>query len=42
VVPMYHPAAALRTGSLREVMKQDFQQIPALLASAPADEAPCP
>lgn len=42
VVPMYHPAAALRTGSLREVMKQDFQQIPALLASAPADEAPRP
>jgi uracil-DNA glycosylase len=32
VVPMYHPAAALRAGALREVMKHDFQQIPALLA----------
>lgn len=42
VVPMYHPAAALRTGSLRDVMKQDFQQLPALLASAPTDEAPRP
>jgi len=34
VVPMYHPAAALRDGSLRAVMKQDFAQIPALLAAA--------
>ena len=32
IVPMYHPAAALRDGSLRAVMKQDFAQIPALLA----------
>ncbi len=31
VIPMYHPAAALRDGSLREVMKHDFAQIPALL-----------
>lgn len=31
VIPMYHPAAALRNGSLRAVMKQDFAQIPALL-----------
>ena len=31
VIPMYHPAAALRDGSLRAVMKQDFAQIPALL-----------
>jgi len=31
VVPMYHPAAALRNGSLREVMMRDFAQIPALL-----------
>ena len=34
VVPMYHPAAALRDGSLRAVMKQDFAQLPALLAEA--------
>lgn len=31
IVPMYHPAAALRDGSLREVMKRDFAQLPALL-----------
>jgi len=35
IVPMYHPAAALRDGSLRAVMKQDFAQIPALLSNAP-------
>lgn len=34
VVPMFHPAAALRTGSLREVMKADFARIPALLEAA--------
>lgn len=31
VVPMYHPAAALRDGSLRAVMHQDFAQLTALL-----------
>jgi uracil-DNA glycosylase family 4 len=31
VIPMYHPAAALRNPALREVMKQDFEKIPALL-----------
>lgn len=31
VIPMYHPAAALRDGSLRAVMRQDFAQIPTLL-----------
>ncbi|MGE3856267.1 MAG: uracil-DNA glycosylase [Dehalococcoidia bacterium] len=33
VIPMYHPAAALRDGSLRAVMRQDFAQIPALLTT---------
>lgn len=33
VVPMYHPAAALRDGSLRAVMRQDFAQIPTLLTA---------
>ena len=32
VVPMYHPAAALRDGSLRAVMHTDFAQLPGLLA----------
>lgn len=35
VIPMYHPAAALRNGSLRDVMKADFARIPALLEAAP-------
>ncbi len=35
VIPMYHPAAALRDGSLRAVIHRDFAQIPALLASHP-------
>ena len=34
VVPMYHPAAALRNGSLRDVMKADFARLPALLGTA--------
>ena len=34
VIPMYHPAAALRDGSLRAVMRSDFAQIPALLGGA--------
>jgi DNA polymerase len=33
--PLYHPAAALYTPSLRAVLEQDFSRIPALLA-APA------
>ena len=32
VVPMYHPAAALHQGSLRPVIKQDFSQLPQLIA----------
>ncbi|MCK9485110.1 MAG: uracil-DNA glycosylase [Dehalococcoidia bacterium] len=34
VIPMYHPAAALRNGSLRAVMKADFARIPDLLEAA--------
>ncbi len=30
-LPLYHPAAALYRGSLRRVMEDDFQRIPALL-----------
>jgi uracil-DNA glycosylase len=35
VIPMYHPAAALRNPALRDVMKQDFAKIPALLDGGP-------
>ncbi len=34
VIPMYHPAAALRNGSLRSVMMQDFARIGELLKAA--------
>jgi DNA polymerase len=34
VVPMYHPAAALHQGSLRQVIEQDFKKIPGYLAQA--------
>lgn len=36
VVPMYHPAAALHQGSLRPVIKDDFSQLPQLIADAAA------
>ncbi|MQA00963.1 MAG: uracil-DNA glycosylase [Dehalococcoidia bacterium] len=41
IVPMYHPAAALRNGSLRAVMHEDFAQLPALIERVRATrEAP--
>lgn len=30
-LPLYHPAAALYNGSLREVLKKDFKRIPGIL-----------
>lgn len=30
-LPLYHPAAALHNGSLREVLKEDFKKIPRVL-----------
>ena len=30
-LPLYHPAAALYNGSLREVLKKDFKKIPVIL-----------
>lgn len=38
VLPMYHPAAALRRGEIRHQMKEDFQKIPQLLRSKPIIE----
>jgi len=37
--PLYHPAAALYTPSLRTVLEQDFARIPALLARGAATPA---
>ena len=46
VVPMYHPAAALRNNNLRSVMHDDFEKLLPLLrehsASNPIDSAPSP
>jgi DNA polymerase len=42
VVPMYHPAAALHQASLRRVIEQDFQKLPAILQEALQEEAPPP
>jgi uracil-DNA glycosylase family 4 len=40
--PLFHPAAALRTDSMRAVLREDFLRLPALLAEvrAPAPAAP--
>jgi DNA polymerase len=34
VLPMYHPAAALRSSGLRETLARDFREIPAALIEA--------
>ena len=39
VLPMYHPAAALRNGKLKDALQRDFQQIPELLDSENADRS---
>jgi len=39
LLPLYHPAAALRSPALVEVLREDFAQIPALLAEPdPGDD----
>ncbi len=40
VVPMYHPAAALRNGGLRPVLAADFAALPGLLERARATATP--
>jgi DNA polymerase len=42
LLPVYHPAAALRTPSLTETLRQDFQRIDGLLAQPLPDPAPRP
>ena len=34
IIPMYHPAAALHMPSLRDIVKQDFAQLPTLIDQA--------
>jgi DNA polymerase len=51
LLPLFHPAAALRTPAVKETLRDDFETIPALLAGPPAgvpepeeqiEEAPVP
>jgi DNA polymerase len=37
--PLFHPAAALRTPSVLELLREDFAKLPALLAEHTEDEA---
>jgi len=37
VLPLYHPAAALYNGSMREVLKHDFREIPKVLERLSSD-----
>ena len=40
ILPVYHPAAALRNSNLMSTLRQDFALIPALLAQAERPEIP--
>jgi len=37
IYPVYHPAAALRNGSLRSILENDFSRLPSLLETALID-----
>jgi uracil-DNA glycosylase len=36
--PLFHPAAALRTDSVKQLLREDLAKLPALIAEAPAEE----
>ncbi|HWC08906.1 MAG TPA: uracil-DNA glycosylase [Solirubrobacterales bacterium] len=40
LLPLLHPAAALRTPAMKETLRGDFATIPALLAGPPAEPVP--
>ena len=40
VMPLFHPAAALRTPSLVETLREDFGKLPSLLAEGPPQAEP--
>ncbi|HYI79267.1 MAG TPA: uracil-DNA glycosylase [Thermoleophilaceae bacterium] len=45
IFPIYHPAAGLRTPSVKEILREDFKKLPALLAEGPPpqeEETPVP
>jgi DNA polymerase len=40
IFPIYHPAAGLRTPSVKELLREDFAKLPALLAAGPPPQEP--
>jgi DNA polymerase len=38
--PIFHPAAALRTDSIKQLLREDFAKLPELLAEPTEEEAP--
>ncbi|NLT06105.1 MAG: uracil-DNA glycosylase [Solirubrobacterales bacterium] len=38
VFPIYHPAAGLRTPRVKELLREDFAKLPALLAAGPPEQ----
>jgi uracil-DNA glycosylase len=42
IYPIYHPAAGLRSTAMLETLRQDFQQLPGLLAAARPEPEPEP
>jgi uracil-DNA glycosylase family 4 len=38
IFPIYHPAAGLRTPSVKEQLREDFRKLPALLAAGPPQQ----
>jgi uracil-DNA glycosylase family 4 len=42
VMPLFHPAAALRTSSLLETLREDVRKLPAMLADEPPRAEPEP
>jgi len=39
IFPIYHPAAGLRTPSVKEQLREDFRKLPELLAAGPPPQA---
>jgi len=40
IFPIYHPAAGLRASSVKEILREDFKKLPALLAAGPPPQEP--
>jgi uracil-DNA glycosylase len=40
LLPLFHPAAALRTPAVKETLRGDFERLPQLLAGPPPEDPP--